>query len=159
MSCWNGYSPSQRAESLEDFGGIISTHRGYTQGRCIFFFLCPRTRVACVLLYLMSSWFLLHWPYPCESQFSTSNHHFYPSLWILSWNVPHFDLLKFPCHNKPSMRDKMHQMVGGASLELHHGRKSKYLGIPLKDNNRGWHYEWFIIENHEFPPCSLRKIA
>jgi hypothetical protein len=42
----------------------------------------------------------------------------------------------------------MHQMVGGAGLELHHGRESKYLDIPLKDNNRGCHYEWFIVENH-----------
>jgi hypothetical protein len=23
-----------------------------------------------------------------------------------------------------------------------------YLDIPLKDSNRGWHDEWFTMENH-----------
>jgi hypothetical protein len=41
-----------------------------------------------------------------------------------------------------------HQLVGGASLEMRHGRKTEYLDIPLKDNIKGWRLEWFIVENH-----------
>ena len=31
-----------------------------------------------------------------------------------------------------------HQLVGGASLEMRSGRKTKYLDIPLKDSIKGW---------------------
>jgi hypothetical protein len=41
-----------------------------------------------------------------------------------------------------------HQLVGGASLEMRRGRKTEYLGIPLKDCIKGWRLEWFIVENH-----------
>jgi hypothetical protein len=49
--------------------------------------------------------------------------------------------------------------VGGASLEMHRGRKIEYLDIPLKDNIKGWRLEWFIIENHgkSLPPRSGRQ--
>jgi hypothetical protein len=49
--------------------------------------------------------------------------------------------------------------VGGASLEMRHGRKTEYLDIPLKDNIKGWRLEWFIVENHDnsFPPRSGRQ--
>jgi hypothetical protein len=52
-----------------------------------------------------------------------------------------------------------HQLVGGASLELRRGRKAEYLDIPLKDNIKGWHLEWFIVENHckSLPPRSGRQ--
>jgi hypothetical protein len=52
-----------------------------------------------------------------------------------------------------------HQLVGGASLEIHRGRKTEYLDIPLKDNIKGWHLEWFIVENHgkSLPPQSGRQ--
>jgi hypothetical protein len=46
------------------------------------------------------------------------------------------------------MAGGQHQLVGGASLELHRGRKVEYLDIPLKDNIKGWRLEWFIVENH-----------
>jgi hypothetical protein len=46
------------------------------------------------------------------------------------------------------MAGGQHQLVGGASLEMRHGRKTEYLDIPLKDNIKGWRLEWFIIENH-----------
>jgi len=50
--------------------------------------------------------------------------------------------------------------VGGASLEMRRGRKTKYLDIPLKDSIKGWRLEWFIMENHgNFPPPSVREIA
>jgi hypothetical protein len=46
------------------------------------------------------------------------------------------------------MAGGQHQLVGGASLELCRGRKAEYLNIPLKDNIKGWHLEWLIVENH-----------
>jgi hypothetical protein len=39
-------------------------------------------------------------------------------------------------------------VVGGASLELRWGRKDKYLDIPIKDNIKGWRFDWFTMENH-----------
>jgi hypothetical protein len=33
-------------------------------------------------------------------------------------------------------------------LELHRGRETEYLDIPLKDSIKGWHFEWFTMENH-----------
>lgn len=62
--------------------------------------------------------------------------------------APHFGLWKYLYHRKPRMRDKRHHVVGGASMELRRDRKVDYLDIPLKGNNKGWHYEWFILENH-----------
>jgi hypothetical protein len=41
-----------------------------------------------------------------------------------------------------------HQLVGGASLEMHRRRKTEYLDIPLKNSIKGWRLEWFIVENH-----------
>jgi hypothetical protein len=39
------------------------------------------------------------------------------------------------------------------------GRKTDYLDIPLKDSIKGWHLEWFIVENHgnSLPPRSGRQ--
>jgi hypothetical protein len=57
------------------------------------------------------------------------------------------------------MAGGQHQLVGGASLELCRGRKTEYLDIPLKDSIKGWHLEWFIVENHykSLPPRSGRQ--
>ena len=51
-------------------------------------------------------------------------------------------------------------MTGGASFELRKNRKAMYLDIPLPDNNRGWHSEWFYIENHgnSLPSRSGRQL-
>jgi hypothetical protein len=62
--------------------------------------------------------------------------------------LPHFSLWKHLYHCRPGMAGGQHQLVGGASLEMHRGRKTEYLDIPLKDNIKGWRLEWFIIENH-----------
>jgi hypothetical protein len=35
-----------------------------------------------------------------------------------------------------------------ASLELQWIRKVEYQDIPLKDNIKIWHFEWFTMENH-----------
>jgi hypothetical protein len=64
------------------------------------------------------------------------------------------------------MAGGQHQLVGGASLEMRHGRKTEYLDIPLKDSIKGWRLEWFIVENHgnSLPPiretagCSRSKL-
>jgi hypothetical protein len=57
------------------------------------------------------------------------------------------------------MAGGQHQLVGGASLEMHRGRKTEYLDIPLKDSIKGWRLEWFIVENHceSLPPRSGRQ--
>jgi hypothetical protein len=57
------------------------------------------------------------------------------------------------------MAGGQHQLIGGASLELHRGRKTEYLDIPLKDSIKGWRLEWFIMENHckSLPPRSGRQ--
>jgi hypothetical protein len=62
--------------------------------------------------------------------------------------LPHFGLWKYFYHCWPGMAGGHHQLVGGASLELRGGRKAEYLDIPLKDNIKGWHFEWFTMENH-----------
>jgi hypothetical protein len=73
--------------------------------------------------------------------------------------LPHFGLWKYLYHCRPGMAGGQHQLVGGASLEMRRGRKTKYLDIPLKDSIKGWCLEWFIVENHckSLPPRSGRK--
>jgi hypothetical protein len=73
--------------------------------------------------------------------------------------LPHFGLWKYLYHCRPGMAGGQHQLVGGASLELCRGRKTEYLDIPLKDSIKGWHLEWFIVENHykSLPPRSGRQ--
>jgi hypothetical protein len=73
--------------------------------------------------------------------------------------LPHFGLWKYLYHCRPGMARGQHQLVGGASLELHRGRKTEYLDIPLKDSIKGWRLEWFIVENHckSLPPQSGRQ--
>jgi hypothetical protein len=73
--------------------------------------------------------------------------------------LPHFGLWKYLYHCRPGMAGGQHQLVGGASLEMRLGRKADYLDIPLKDNIKGWHLEWFIVENHgnSLPPRSGRQ--
>jgi hypothetical protein len=73
--------------------------------------------------------------------------------------LPHFGLWKYLYHCRPGMAGGQHQLVGGASLEMRHGRKTEYLDIPLKDSIKGWRLEWFIVENHgkSLPPRSGRQ--
>jgi hypothetical protein len=73
--------------------------------------------------------------------------------------LPHFGLRKYLYHCRPGMAGGQHQLVGGASLEMRHGRKTDYLEIPLKDSIKGWRLEWFIVENHgkSLPPRSGRQ--
>jgi hypothetical protein len=73
--------------------------------------------------------------------------------------LPHFGLWKYLYHYRPGMAGGQHQLVGGTSLEMRRGRKTKYLDIPLKDNIKGWRLEWFIVENHgkSLPPWSVRQ--
>jgi hypothetical protein len=52
--------------------------------------------------------------------------------------LPHFGRWKYLYHYRPGMAGGQHQSVGGASLELHQGRKVEYLDIPLKDSIKGW---------------------
>jgi hypothetical protein len=70
--------------------------------------------------------------------------------------LSHFGLWKYLYHFWPRMVGGQHQLVGGASLEMRHGRKTDYLDIPLKDSIKGWRLEWFIVENrgNSLPPRS-----
>jgi hypothetical protein len=61
---------------------------------------------------------------------------------------PHFGLWKYLYHCRPRMDVGHHQLVDGTSLELHRGRKTEYLDIPLKDSIKGWRFEWFTMKNH-----------
>jgi hypothetical protein len=61
---------------------------------------------------------------------------------------PQFGLWKYLYHCRPGMAGGKHQLVGGASLELHRGMKNEYLDIPLKDSIKGWLFKWFTMENH-----------
>jgi hypothetical protein len=72
---------------------------------------------------------------------------------------PHFELLKYRYHCNVGMVGGQHQVDGGASLELHRGRKVEYLDIPLKDNSEGWRFEWFTMETHNnsLPTLSRRQ--
>jgi hypothetical protein len=73
--------------------------------------------------------------------------------------LPHFGLWKYLYHCRPRMAGGQHQLVGGVSLEMHRGRKTDYLDIPLKDSIKGWRLEWFVVENHgnSLPPRSGRQ--
>jgi hypothetical protein len=73
--------------------------------------------------------------------------------------LPYFGLWKYLYHCRPGMAEGQHQLVGGASLEMRHGRKTDYLEIPLKDSIKGCRLEWFIVENHgkSLPPWSGRQ--
>jgi hypothetical protein len=62
--------------------------------------------------------------------------------------LPHIGLWKYLYHYRHGMAGGQHQPVGGASLELRRGRKVEYLDIALKDSIKGWHLEWFVMENH-----------
>jgi hypothetical protein len=62
--------------------------------------------------------------------------------------LPHFGLWRYFYHCRPGMARGQHQLVGGASLEFCQGRKVEYLDIPLKYSIKGWHLEWFTMENH-----------
>jgi hypothetical protein len=62
--------------------------------------------------------------------------------------IPHFRLWKYLYHCRSGMAGGQHQLVGGASLEHHRGRKVEYLDILWKDSIKGWCLEWFTMENH-----------
>jgi hypothetical protein len=74
--------------------------------------------------------------------------------------LPHFELWKYLYHCRLGMAGRQHQLVGGASLEIPRGRKADYLDIPLKDNIKGWRFEWFTMENHNksLPARSERQL-
>jgi hypothetical protein len=74
-------------------------------------------------------------------------------------NFPHFGLWKYLYNCRPGMAGGQHQLVGGASLKLRRGRTTEYLDIPLKDSIKGWHFEWFTMENHNksLPARSRRQ--
>ena len=71
---------------------------------------------------------------------------------------PHFGLWKYLFHCKAGKYKGVLQVIGGASLEMRKDRRAVYLDTRLNDSNKGWHAEWFIIENHQkYLPKPSRK--
>ena len=72
---------------------------------------------------------------------------------------PHFGLWKYLFHCKVGRFKGVQQMIGGASFEMMKDRRSVYLNTNLKDTNKGWHAEWFVMVNHHdsIPPPSGQK--
>jgi hypothetical protein len=50
--------------------------------------------------------------------------------------LPHFGLWRYLYHCRPGMAGGQHQLIGGASLELHRGSKVEYLDIPSRIASR-----------------------
>jgi hypothetical protein len=77
----------------------------------------------------------------------------------LPWNSASFWLVEVLISLSAWNGQGQHQLVGGASLKMRRGRKTEYLDIPLNDSIKGWHLEWFIVENHgkSLPPRSGRQ--
>ena len=38
-------------------------------------------------------------------------------------------------------------LVGGAVIQLRSGKGGEYFSLPLASSNKGWHREWFLIQN------------
>lgn len=129
-------------------GKAFHCHRRYPWIYCLHILFCSHIRFTHMLFFPRPPWFLFHQSDPMNPNFVLQI--------IISINLceaflgiaPHFGLWKYLYHRKPRMRDKRHHVVGGASMELRRDQKVDYLDIPLKGNNKGWHYEWFILENH-----------
>ena len=60
---------------------------------------------------------------------------------------PHFSLFRHLFVLKPLQKGGQVCVVGGAALQLHQGRSTKYVGLALKTSLKGWHSRWFYTFN------------
>jgi len=60
---------------------------------------------------------------------------------------PHFDLFQYFFHLKPHPNESKVDVVGGAGLQFHQGRKPKYIPYELSDKVIDWKSMWFYIRN------------
>ena len=63
--------------------------------------------------------------------------------------APHFNMWQALYHLKRYPSNARRNVVGGAAFSLHQGRSSP--SLELRDSNKGWHKEWFLVSNPA--PC------
>ena len=59
--------------------------------------------------------------------------------------APHFNLWRALYHLKGHPSNVRRNVVGGAAFSLHQG--SVYPDFELRDTNKGWAWEWFVVSN------------
>ncbi|KAK3160947.1 hypothetical protein QOZ80_1BG0068990 [Eleusine coracana subsp. coracana] len=63
--------------------------------------------------------------------------------WIEALGItPHFDTFK----ELFVLKSNNNNVIGGAGFQLRN--KSKYIEVPLRSTNKGWHTDWFYHGNH-----------
>ena len=63
--------------------------------------------------------------------------------------APHFNLWRALYHLRGYPSAARRDVVGGAAFSLCQGRS--YPALELRDSNKGWHKEWFVVSNPT--PC------
>nr|CAH66192.1 OSIGBa0144J05.4 [Oryza sativa]CAH66208.1 OSIGBa0096F13.3 [Oryza sativa] len=62
---------------------------------------------------------------------------------------PHFALFRRIFFLKPQPNKNKPCVVGGAGFQLRGTLSQKYFSMPFKTSNKGWHANWFYIQNPE----------
>nr|AAK43494.2 gypsy-type retrotransposon RIRE2 protein [Oryza sativa Japonica Group] len=62
---------------------------------------------------------------------------------------PHFALFRRIFFLKPQPNKSKPCVVGGAGFQLRGTLSQKYFSMPIKTSNKGWHANWFYIQNPE----------
>nr|AAN34966.1 Putative gypsy-type retrotransposon RIRE2 [Oryza sativa Japonica Group]ABB47209.1 retrotransposon protein, putative, Ty3-gypsy subclass [Oryza sativa Japonica Group] len=62
---------------------------------------------------------------------------------------PHFTLFRRIFFLKPQPNKSKPCVVGGAGFQLRGTLSQKYFSMPFKTSNKGWHANWFYIQNPE----------
>nr|ABA95030.1 retrotransposon protein, putative, Ty3-gypsy subclass [Oryza sativa Japonica Group] len=62
---------------------------------------------------------------------------------------PHFALFRRIFFLKPQPNKSKTCVVGGAGFQLRGTLSQKYFSMPFKTSNKGWHANWFYVQNPE----------
>jgi Putative gypsy type transposon. len=62
---------------------------------------------------------------------------------------PHFALFRRIFFLKPQPNKNKPCVVGGAGFQLRGTLSQKYFSMPFKTSNKGWHENWFYVQNPE----------
>nr|AAN05381.1 putative gypsy-type retrotransposon RIRE2 protein [Oryza sativa Japonica Group]AAP52609.1 retrotransposon protein, putative, unclassified [Oryza sativa Japonica Group] len=62
---------------------------------------------------------------------------------------PHFALFRRIFFLKPQPNKSKPSVVGGAGFQLRGTLSQKYFSMPFKTSNKGWHANWFYVQNPE----------
>nr|ABF97189.1 retrotransposon protein, putative, unclassified [Oryza sativa Japonica Group] len=62
---------------------------------------------------------------------------------------PHFALFRRIFFLKPQPNKNKSCVVGGAGFQLRGTLSQKYFSMPFKTSNKGWHANWFYVQNPE----------